>query len=97
MVVWSEVAISHITEFIDEAKEGTEQTAKNYMNKLIDYVDILETMPNLGKDVQMVIYKYNVKQIIYKKHRILYCQENDKEIGASPPHPTTTNCVLNSE
>lgn len=77
MVVWSEVAISHITEFIDEAKEGTEQTAKNYINKLIDYVDILETMPNLGKDVQMVIYKYNVKQIIYKKHRILYCQEDD--------------------
>ena len=47
------------------------------MNKLIDYVNILETMPNLSKDIQMVIYKYNAKQIIYKKHRNLYCQEDN--------------------
>mgnify|MGYP004554040899 FL=1 len=30
MVVWSDNAISHITEFIDEAKMNTEETAKSY-------------------------------------------------------------------
>ena len=44
MVIWTDNALSHITEFIDEAKEDTEETAKSYMKKLVDYVDILETI-----------------------------------------------------
>lgn len=46
MVIWTDNAISHFTEFIDEAKEGIEETVKSYMRKLVDYVDILETMPD---------------------------------------------------
>ena len=30
MVIWTDNALSHITEFIDEAKEDTEETAKSY-------------------------------------------------------------------
>ena len=36
MVIWTDTAISHITEFIDEVREDTENTAKSYMSKLID-------------------------------------------------------------
>ncbi len=72
MVVWSDTSIMHITEFIDEAKNGTEQTAKNYMGKLVDYAEILNTMPNLGKDFPLELYDYELKQLIYKKHRIIY-------------------------
>ena len=28
MVIWAETEINHITQFIDDAKSGTEQTAK---------------------------------------------------------------------
>ncbi len=49
MVIWTDNAISHITEFIDEAKEDTGEIAQLYMTSLVDYVDILETMPMLGK------------------------------------------------
>ena len=52
MVIWTDNALSHITEFIDETKENTEETAKSYMRKLVDYVDILETMPELGKKME---------------------------------------------
>ena len=31
MVIWTDNAISHITKFIDEAREGTENTAKSYI------------------------------------------------------------------
>ena len=55
MVVWTDNAISHITEFIDEARTDTEETAKAYMNKLVDYADILETMPEIGKKMEYVI------------------------------------------
>ena len=72
MVVWTDTAISHITEFIDNAREGTEKTAKAYMNKIVDYVTILETMPNIGKQMEYVLFKYEIRQMIYKKHRIIY-------------------------
>ncbi len=45
MVIWTNNAISHITEFINEAREDTNKVAKSYINKLVGYVDILETMP----------------------------------------------------
>lgn len=50
MVIWTDNALSNITEFIDEAREDTEKTAKSYMKKLVDYVDILETMPQIRKE-----------------------------------------------
>ena len=72
MVVWTDNAISHITEFIDEVREGTEKTAKTYMRKLVDYTDILETMPEIGKKTNFYIFDYEIRQMIYKKHRIFY-------------------------
>ncbi len=83
MVIWTDNAVSHITEFIDSVREGTEETAKAYMSKLIDYVDILETMPELGKVLKYKILGYDVRQIIYKKHRIIYhVKENNAVILA---------------
>lgn len=72
MVVWTDNAISHITEFIDDVRKDTEETAKSYINKLIDYVDILETMPKIGKKMEYIISNYEIRQMIYKKHRIIY-------------------------
>ncbi len=78
MVIWTDNAISHITEFIDETKENTEEISKAYMRKLIDYIDILETMPELGKNIKFVVSNYEIRQLIYKKHRIIYhIKEND--------------------
>ena len=70
MVVWTDNAISHITEFIDEAREDTEETVKTYVRKLIDYTDIFETMPEIGKKTNFFISNYEIRQMIYKKHRI---------------------------
>ncbi len=78
MVVWTDTAISHITEFIDEARQDTENTAKAYMQKLVDYADILNSMPKIGKNIKYIISNYELRQIIYKKHRIIYyIKEND--------------------
>lgn len=72
MVVWTDNAISQITEFIDEAREGTKEIAKAYMQKLVEYTEILETMPEIGRKTKFLISDYEVRQIIYKKHRIFY-------------------------
>ena len=72
MVVWTDTAISHITEFIDEARQDTENTAKAYMQKLVDYADILNSMPKIGKNIIYIISNYELWHIIYTKHRIIY-------------------------
>lgn len=72
MVKWTDNAISNITDFIDLARLDTENTAKNYMNKLIDYVDILNTMPELGKVMGNNVFKYEIREIVYKSHKIIY-------------------------
>lgn len=80
MVVWTDNAITNITEFIDDSKIDTEETAKSYMRKLVDYVEILETMPELGKKINYIILNHKVRQLIYKKHRIIYHVNNDKAV-----------------
>ena len=80
MVVWTEKALEHITEFIDEAREDTEEVAKAYMRKLVEYVDILNTMPDLGKDLDFKFLNYELKQLIHKKHRIIYHLKDNNAI-----------------
>lgn len=76
MVIWTDTAISHITEFINESK-CTKKYIKSYTNQLIDYIDVLETMPKIGKKIDYVISNYELKQLIYKKHRIIYHISNN--------------------
>lgn len=83
MLIWTDNAISHITEFIKEARTGTEEIAKEYMNKLVDYVDTLDNMNKIGKNLEYVISNYKLRQLIYKSHRIIYTiQEDDVVILA---------------
>lgn len=83
MVIWTDTAVSHITDFIDDARQDTENTAKAYMKKLVDYTDILSTMPELGKKMKHIILNYELRQVIYKKHRIIYyIKENNAIIIA---------------
>ena len=77
MLIWTDNAISHIQEFIKDARTDTEETAKAYMNKLVDYVDALDNMPKAGKKLEMTA-NYELRQLIYKSHRIIYTvKEND--------------------
>jgi len=71
MLIWTDNAISHIQEFIKEARTDTEKTAKAYMNKLVDYADSLDNMPKAGKKLE-IISNYELRQLIYKSHRIIY-------------------------
>lgn len=72
MVKWTDNAIANITDFIDSARFDTENTAKNYMSKLVDYIDILNTMPDLGKVIENKVFNYEIRQLVYKNHKVIY-------------------------
>ena len=76
MLIWSDNAVANITEFINHS--ANRQKAQDYMAKLVDYVDHLRKMKKLGKDFEYSIFDYELRQLIYKNHRILYSiKEND--------------------
>lgn len=77
MLIWSDRAIMHITEFVKNAKEGTKEVARDYMNKLVDYASIIETMKFIGKKIDFIVSEYEIRQVIYKKHRLFYYIQNE--------------------
>ena len=48
-----------------------------YIKELVQYVNILSSSPYLGKII-FYMENYEIRQIIYKKHRILYSIKNNK-------------------
>lgn len=72
MVIWTDTAITDMTNFIDTAKKNdTEKTVRKYLKGLVDYADTLDVMNEMG--VKVVTYDTkDIRQIIYKSHRIIY-------------------------
>lgn len=76
MLIWTDKAVENITDFINGARVNTKDNARRYMNKLVEQVENLEKMPELGKNVENIYKELKLKQLIYKKHRIIYKIEN---------------------
>lgn len=80
MLIWADNAISNITDFINNTRDSTKESAKVYMKTLIDFVGILNIMPRIGKRVEYNVGNYELRQIIYKRHRIIYFLDSNKII-----------------
>lgn len=72
MLIWTEVAKKDVMEFINTAKTGTEDTIKKYFLSLTEYIELLDTMPYLGKKMNLFSEDLHIHQIIYKSHKIVY-------------------------
>ena len=72
MLIWTEPAKKDVMEFINNAKFDTQNTIKQYFLKMSDYLEILNTMPHLGKRIQLFRDDLHIRQIIFKSHKIIY-------------------------
>lgn len=61
-----------VMNYIDTAKTGTEDNLKKYFLELINYIDVLNFMPYLGKKLNLLSVDLHIRQIIYKSHKIIY-------------------------
>jgi len=77
VVIWTDTAINDLTDFIENARKDTEKSAKKYIEKLINYVDSLEIMSELGTKITNTQINYSLRQLIYKSHKIIYYLRND--------------------
>jgi len=56
LVIWTDKAKKHVTVFIDNARNGTENIAKNYIFKLVEYTYMLDKMKYLGVQLDKINY-----------------------------------------
>ena len=71
-IVWSKSAKEDLANYRNKSKI---LYVEKYIEKLIDYVDELEKHPRLGKKIFKIKDK-EIRQLVYKMHKILYNVEN---------------------
>ena len=95
VVVLTKTAKTQLKDFSDNSHYGK---VKEYIEEMVKYVSTLENFEKLGINFG----KYNTKQVrqlIYKKHRIFYNSSSDKVFNLSVIHMaqdlTEVNRLLN--
>ena len=68
VIKWSDFSKENIKDF---TKNSLMLSPKNYVKSLLEYVTYLSDHPRLGK-VLCYINSKEIRQLIYRKHRILY-------------------------
>lgn len=64
-------------DFFYNARGNTSNNVLKYINEVIEYIKIIEQSPQIGR----IIYlnkNYVSRQLVYKKHKILYMIHNNK-------------------
>jgi plasmid stabilization system protein ParE len=70
-IIWTKPSKNDLQNFLENIHEGTEKSANLYILDLIDYSEVLKDNPNVGKMLSEY-NDYNIRQLIYRKHKILY-------------------------
>ncbi len=73
-VIITDNAYNDIDEFVHISKATTE-TLNNYITSLLKFASELGKFPKLGKyvfTIETKLKKYDVHQLIYEQHKILY-------------------------
>lgn len=76
-VIITKKARNDLYDFFTISRTDTENYVINYINELIDCTDFISTSPNIGKVVDY-INQYTIRQLLHKKHKILYTISNNK-------------------
>lgn len=70
VIKWSDFAKTNLKDFYSHTHMETKNVT-NYIKSLVNYVDCLAEQNYLGK-VLCYFKSFEIRQLIYKKHRIFY-------------------------
>ncbi|MCI8273838.1 MAG: type II toxin-antitoxin system RelE/ParE family toxin [Clostridia bacterium] len=71
VIIWSNFAKTNLKDFL-HTTSMEHKNAIDYLKSLHKYTECLIENSHLGKSIDYLSLS-NVRQLIYKKHRILYC------------------------
>lgn len=75
-VIITQKARNDLLEFYNKSKLSTKNSIL-YINEIINYSESIQHFPKIGKVVDY-INRHKLRQLIYKKHKILYINFNSK-------------------
>lgn len=76
-IIWLDDAKNDLINYRQNSSIITEEKIENYLNDLVEYITSLTTYPYLGK----LFFHHNgteVRQLLYKRHRIIYYIQNNE-------------------
>lgn len=97
MLVWTKQAKKDVMEFINTAKSGTKNTVKKYFLNLSTYIEYLDSMPYLGKQLNLFPQDFNIRQIIFKSHKVIYQISNSNIYILTVIHSKMNNKTIISK
>ena len=76
VIKWTPLAIEQLQNFVEISKAET-HNVKKYITSLVDYSNSLLSNNELGK-VMFTLNNVKFRQLLYKKHRIIYYIKKDE-------------------
>ena len=76
VIKWTPLAIEQLQNFVKISKAEA-HNVKKYITSLVDYSNSLLSNNELGK-VMFTLNNVKFRQLLYKKHRIIYYIKNDE-------------------
>lgn len=86
VVIWDKKANQDLKEYVKYSKIS-DNTLKEYINKLVSYTKRLADYPNMGK-IQYIYNNSEIRQLVFKMHRIFYFIKDNKIIIIAVFHTT---------
>ena len=72
MLVWTKPAKEDVMEFINTARLDSQNSIKQYFLKLVKYIEILDQIPYLGKQLHLFSNDLHIRQLIFRSHKVIY-------------------------
>lgn len=76
-IIWSKSAKKDLYDYFQNSRIYTKEKVNSYIISLVEYIDTLMDMPKMGK-LLFLINNIEIRQIIFKMHRILYSINDNK-------------------
>jgi plasmid stabilization system protein ParE len=73
-IIWSPLAIDKTSEIAEYIAKDKPPVAQDWVDKIFQKVDILESSPELGRVIPEIRRK-NIRELIFGNYRIIYCIE----------------------
>ena len=76
-VIWSPQSLSDLESIAEYIAKDSPYYAKSFVEKIVNSVEVIEIFPQAGRRVPESDDE-NVREIFYKKYRIIYELEEDR-------------------
>lgn len=77
-LVWSDPAVSDLEAIRDYIAHDSDRYAAQFVARIVEAAERLETFPELGRRVPEALDAVNVREVLFQSYRIIYRAESKR-------------------